>query len=96
MLNLYYRNRHGELALVRRNVAKDDFLDRYASSPQEMKRITNLIRTDVKARSAGFKIYYIRTWREDDSLVFDISSWFEFYILKTGRKEDDDGNHDER
>lgn len=52
----------------------------------DMDSVMDMISNDVAKYNPDYKIYYIRSWREEDGSVwFDVGSWSEFYVLK---KED--------
>lgn len=71
MNNLYFENRLGELRLVKSNVKTDE--------------IYKVISNYVKQLNPNFKIYYTRSWvsEEDKTIVYDVGSHSEFFILKT-------------
>lgn len=69
MNNLYFEDRFGELRLVQSNVKTDE--------------IYKVISNYVKQLNPDFKIYYTRSWvNEDKSIIYDVGSHSEFFILK--------------
>lgn len=39
------------------------------------------IESDIKKRSRNFKHYYIRSWTDDNGVMWhDVGSWSEFYL----------------
>ena len=54
----------------------------YVSNTRNRDEAISLIYEDLHARNPNFKIYYIRSWKnESNEEVFDIGSWSQFYIL---------------
>lgn len=66
---LYFRNRMNELREVSKNIGT-------------MKEVTNDIFEYVAKLNPKFKIYYIRRWKKDNDIWFDVGSYSEFFILK--------------
>lgn len=66
---LYFRNRMNELKEVSKNI-------------DTMKEVTNDISEYVAKLNPKFKIYYIRIWKKDGDIWFDVGSYSEFFILK--------------
>ena len=72
MKKLYFRRYNKELVPVC-NVPKS----------ADMDTILNMISNDVARYNPNYKIYYTRSWKEEDGSVwFDVGSWSEFYVLK--------------
>ena len=54
----------------------------FISTARNRDEAISLIYEDLHIRNPNFKIYYIRSWKnESNEEVFDIGSWAEFYIL---------------
>ena len=54
----------------------------YVSNARNRDEAISLIYEDLHARNPNFKIYYIRSWKnESNEEVFDVGSWSQFYIL---------------
>lgn len=66
-MNLYFENSQGKEMLVGTNVADE----------QEAMKI---IRSFCNERN--FTIYYCRTWKSDNTKIFDVGSHAEFFHLK--------------
>lgn len=65
-MKLYFENSNGE----RRVVAEPQ------TEQEAMKEIYKF------CDDRNFKIYYVRSWRNEDGLrVYDIGSWSEFFLL---------------
>ena len=54
----------------------------YISNAQSRDEAVSLIYEDLHMRNPNFKVYYMRSWRnESNEEIFDIGSWAEYYIL---------------
>lgn len=54
----------------------------YISNVRSRDEAVSLIYEDLRARNPKFKVYYMRSWRnESNEEVFDYGSWSNFYIL---------------
>ena len=54
----------------------------YVSNARNRDEAISLIYEDLHIRNPNFKVYYIRSWKnESDEEVWDIGSWSQFYIL---------------
>lgn len=69
MNNLYFEDKYGELNLIQSDV--------------KVNEVYKVISDYIKQLNPTFKIYYIRSWvNEDKSITYDIGSHSEFFILK--------------
>ena len=66
---LYFRDRMNELREVSKDIGT-------------MKEVTNDILEYVTKINPKFKIYYIRRWKKDSDIWFDVGSYSEFIVLK--------------
>lgn len=65
-MKLYFENSYGERRIIAEPESRDGALE--------------VIHVFCEERN--FKIYYIRTWRNEEGLeVFDCGSWSEFFLL---------------
>lgn len=39
---------------------------------------------DLHERNPRFQVYYIRTWKHENSFIMDVGSHTEFYVVKEG------------
>ena len=65
-MKLYFKNSRGEKRLIAEPKNRDDAWEYIHAFCEER----------------NFRIYYARTWRDDNGLeVYDVSSWDEFFLL---------------
>ena len=66
-MKLYFENSKGERKLIAEPTTEEE-------ANKEIHKF---------CEERNFKIYYIRTWRDSNSLkVFDVGSWSEFFLLE--------------
>lgn len=66
-MNLYFERSNGECVLVKSNIL-------YEEVSQE---ITNY----VTALNPNYNIYYIRSWEDEQGIIYDVGSHTEIFIL---------------
>ena len=68
MMKLYFEHSNGERE--------------YISNARNRDEAISLMYEDLHIRNSNFKVYYIRSWKnESNEEILDIGSWSEFYIL---------------
>jgi hypothetical protein len=70
-MNLYFINKYGGEGLIAENVDMDSYYP--------------ILLADLMKRNPKFKMYYLHSWfAEDGSIMLDVGSHTEFYVLRDG------------
>ena len=68
MENLYFIRSNGEKRLIRENIDPD--------------KAIGYIEEYVYYTNPKYKIYYIRTWENEEGTMYDVGSHTEFFLVK--------------
>lgn len=67
MKNLYFIRSNGERILVEPKIKEDNTI--------------KFIKKFVKEKNPNFEIYYIRSWKTEEGIMYDVGSHTEFFLL---------------
>ena len=67
MKNLYFIRSNGERILVEPKTKEDNTI--------------KFIKKFVKEKNPNFEIYYIRSWKTEEGITYDVGSHTEFFLL---------------
>lgn len=67
MFNLYFQRANGELRFIQK-VDKEEIL--------------SAINKEVERLNPNYKIYYVRSWGDDNRITYDVGSHTEFFIAE--------------
>jgi hypothetical protein len=68
MKNLYFIRSNGEKRLVRENIDPETAI--------------GYINEYIATLNSNFKVYYVRTWENEEGTMYDVGSHTEFFLVK--------------